>query len=99
MPSKQRPDLQLFVGYVHDEAVSTSGLFLTNCAGIFDISTRPEHHRKRLGTALFHHTLKQAVAQGYKVSILLASPDGLGIYEAYGFQKLETLMAGAMLML
>ena len=86
--AEQRPNLQLFVGYLNGEAVSTSGLFLTNCAGIFDISTRPEHRCKGLGTALFHHALKQAVVQGYEVAVLQASPDGLGIYEAYGFQKL-----------
>lgn len=87
-PAAQRPNLQLFVGYLNGEAVSTSGLFLTNCAGIFDISTRPEHRCKGLGTALFHHALKQAVSQGYEVAVLQASPDGLGIYETYGFQKL-----------
>lgn len=87
-PAAQRPNLQLFVGYLNGEAVSTSGLFLTNCAGIFDISTRPEHRCKGLGTALFHHALKQAVSQGYEVAVLQASPDGLGIYKTYGFQKL-----------
>ena len=86
--AEQRPNLQLFVGYLNGEAVSTSGLFLTNCAGIFDISTRPEYRCKGLGTALFHHALKQAVAQGYEVAVLQSSPDGLGIYETYGLQKL-----------
>lgn len=86
--AEHRPNLQLFVGYLNGAAVSTSGLFLTRCAGIFDISTRPEHRCKGLGAALFHHALKQAVAQGYEVAVLQASPDGLGIYKTYGFQKL-----------
>lgn len=88
VPASKRPDLQLFVGYEHGEAVSTSVLFLTDCAGIFDISTRPEHRCKGLGTALFHHALKEACAQGYEIAVLQASPDGLGIYQKYGFQKL-----------
>ena len=60
---------------------------MTDCAGIFDISTRPEHRSKGLGSALFHHALKQAVAQGFEVGVLQASPDGLSIYEKYGFSK------------
>lgn len=87
-PIAQQTNLQLFLGYLNGKAVSTAGLFLTNCAGIFDISTRPEHRCKGLGTALFHHALKNAVSQGFEVAVLQASPDGLGIYETYGFQKL-----------
>ena len=87
VPAEKRSNLKLFIGYFKGKAVSTSGLFLTDCAGIFDISTRPEERKKGYGTALFYKALQEAQKLGYEVSVLQASPEGLGIYERFGFQK------------
>lgn len=88
IPEDNRADLILFVGYEGESAVSTSGLFLTDCAGIFDISTRPEDRKKGLGTAMFYRALQEAKAKSYEVSVLQSSPDGLGIYQRFGFEAI-----------
>ncbi|KTD35191.1 GNAT family N-acetyltransferase [Legionella israelensis] len=88
VPAQDRPDLKLFVGYINGKAVSTAGLFLTDCAGIFDISTRPEERQKGYGTALFYRALEEAKSLGQQVSVLQASPDGLNIYKRFGFQQI-----------
>lgn len=80
-------DLILFVGYDGEKPVSTSALFLTDCAGIFDISTRPEERKRGLGTAMFYRAVIEAKQLGYELSVLQASPDGLGIYERMGFER------------
>ena len=88
IPAQERPDLMLFVGYVNRKPVSTAGLFLTDCAGIFDISTRPEERQKGYGTALFYSVLEKAKSLGQQISVLQASPDGLSIYKRFGFQQI-----------
>lgn len=86
--AEQLTDLDLFVGYVNGKAVATAAMFKTDVAGIFDISTRPEERKKGYGSAMFCHVLKDAQRQGFDVSVLQASPDGLGIYKRFGFKKI-----------
>lgn len=80
------PALKLFIGYEQGKAVAISSLFLTECAGFFDIATRPEHQKKGYGSAMFYTALLQAKKLGYEVGVLQASPDGLNIYKRFGFQ-------------
>jgi len=88
VPAQDRPDLKLYVGYINGKAVSTAGLFITDCAGIFDISTRPEARQRGYGTALFYRALEEAKSLGQQVSVLQASPDGLNIYKRFGFEQI-----------
>jgi GNAT superfamily N-acetyltransferase len=81
------PALKLFVGYEDGKAVAISGLFLTECAGFFDIATRPFHQKKGYGSAMFYTALVQAKKLGYEVGVLQASPDGLNIYKRFGFNE------------
>ena len=81
------PSLKLFIGYEQNKAVAISGLFLTKCAGFFDIATRPEHQKKGYGSAMFYAALVHAKKLGYEVGVLQASPDGLNIYKRFGFKE------------
>jgi len=87
VPPALRTKLSLFVGYVDGKPVSTSALFLTDCAGIFDISTRPEQRKKGYAKALLYRALLEAKLLGQEVAVLQASSDGLNIYKKFGFQQ------------
>lgn len=88
VPAEQRNDLQLFVAYLNGLAVSTAGLFLSDCAGIFDISTHPSFRRQGLGSLVFQYAVQQAVVQGYAIAVLQASAESFAIYEHCGFRAL-----------
>lgn len=83
-----RKDLILFVGYDSGKPVATSALFLTDVAGIYDISTRPEERNKGYGSAMFCFALEYAQQHSFKLAVLQASPDGLNIYKRFGFKEL-----------
>lgn len=87
VPKEQMEKVRLFVGYVDDTPTATAGLFLTDVAGIYDISTIPEMQKRGYGTAMFMESLLQAKKAGYDTCVLQASPDGLGIYKKYGFKE------------
>lgn len=88
VPAQERSNLILFVGYVGEKAVSTAGLFLTDCAGIFDISTHPEERENGYGTAMVYRALQEAKSLGQEIAILQSSPDGFNIYKQFGFQQI-----------
>lgn len=88
IPIQERENLKLFVGYVDDEPVATAGIFFSNVAGIYDVSTRPDMQRKGYGSAMFYTALKIALDSGYKDIVLQASQDGLGIYKRFGFEEI-----------
>ncbi|PCJ24185.1 MAG: hypothetical protein COA94_07555 [Rickettsiales bacterium] len=88
IPQDAREDLILFVGYANNQPVATSGLFITDVAGIYDVSTKPNEQRKGYGSAMFHTALAYAKNKGLKTSILQASPDGLNIYKRFGYKEI-----------
>jgi ribosomal protein S18 acetylase RimI-like enzyme len=84
---ESRKNMLMFVGYIDDMPVATSAVFLTDVAGIFDISTHPDYRNKGYGTALFQVAIEQAKALAFEKAVLQASPDGLGIYKNIGFKE------------
>lgn len=81
-------DLELFVGYVDGQPVSTAALFKTKVAGFYDISTKEDMRRKGYGAQMLKHAMSHAYKQGFTTGILQASPDGLGIYRNVGFKDI-----------
>ena len=55
---------------------------------LYWIGTKPAHRKRGYASAMFHHLLQSAVTLGYKTSGLLASPEGLGLYQKFGFQAI-----------
>ncbi|KAF8818619.1 GNAT family N-acetyltransferase [Rickettsia endosymbiont of Cardiosporidium cionae] len=88
IPDQSRKNLRLFIGYVNDRPISTAGVFITDVAGIYDISTHPEMQNKGYGSAMFYTALKFALDNGLKEIVLQASEDGLGIYKRFGFEEI-----------
>lgn len=87
LPTRNMKNLELFVGYVDGEPVSTTALFKTDVAGFYDISTKEELRCKGYGFAMLKHAMKVAYQQGLSTGVLQASPDGLRIYRQAGFKE------------
>ena len=77
----------LYVGYLDGEPVATAELTVSGgVAGLYNISTLEVHRHKGIGSALTFRPLLDARAKGFKVGILQAAADGLGVYTRLGFQ-------------
>lgn len=77
----------LYVGFLDGEPVATAELTVSEgVAGLYNISTLELHRHKGIGSALTLRPLLDARAEGFKVGILQAAADGLGVYTRLGFR-------------
>ncbi|MCH8149900.1 MAG: GNAT family N-acetyltransferase [Planctomycetes bacterium] len=75
----------LYVGYL--EPVATAELTASGgVAGLYNISTLELHRHKGIGSALTLRPLLDARTEGFKMGILQAAADGLGVYTRLGFR-------------
>jgi len=51
------------------------------------VVTLPEVRRRGIGAAMTLRVLHEARAIGYRVAVLTASPDGIGVYRRIGFRE------------
>ncbi len=79
---------QHYVGYLDNEAVTSSTLLLADgIAGIYDVSTVPSARRHGLGRAITRAAIQEAQARGYRYATLQASPQGYEVYRKLGFEE------------
>jgi ribosomal protein S18 acetylase RimI-like enzyme len=87
----QKSSLKFFVGYLENQPVAMSALFLDgDAAGIWCIATVPEFRQRGIGTDITCHALFQALDNfGYRIVVLAAGRLGEPVYRKIGFQKLK----------
>lgn len=62
-------------------------------AGIYHVTTLPQHRGKKLGKAITLAAMQSACRAGYKEAILFATPSGFPIYKQLEFQTVSTVDA------
>jgi GNAT superfamily N-acetyltransferase len=78
--------LWLYVGYLGDCPVASAELTVGGgVVGLYGISTLAAYRRRGIGGALTLRPLRDARAAGYRVAVLQASADGVGVYARVGF--------------
>jgi ribosomal protein S18 acetylase RimI-like enzyme len=79
---------RLYLGRLDGEPVATSMIVLAEgVAAVHYVVTVPEVRRRGIGEAMTRYVLREARNLDYRVSVLTASPDGIGIYRRLGFQE------------
>jgi ribosomal protein S18 acetylase RimI-like enzyme len=83
---EDRCPMKLFVGYLNDEPVASSELFLSGkIAGLYSVCTRREQRGRGIGSALTWGALDFARCRGIPTAVLQSSKDGKGLYTRLGF--------------
>jgi GNAT superfamily N-acetyltransferase len=78
-----------YLARIDGQPVATCSLFLgAGVAGIYDVSTVPERRRAGVGAAITARAMRDARDAGYRMAILHASRQGLGMYRSLGFETI-----------
>ncbi len=79
-----------FIGYVDDEAVTSSSLLADgDSASVYNVSTPKELRRQGLGGAITHAALKHAHEANYRRSWIWSSALGKSVYARLGFTVVD----------
>ena len=76
---------RLYLTSVDEKPVASSALFLG--AGIANVATIPEARRQGVGTAITLYPLLEARRLGYRIGVLWATEEALGVYRNLGFRE------------
>lgn len=86
------PTVRHYLGWLDDKAVATATLVLSGrAAGIWNVGTLPEYRHRGVAAAIMRHVLAEARSMGFYSSMLLASSEGLPLYERLGYETLSTI--------
>ena len=85
---KPESPLHLFLGILDGKPVATSEVFFGGGVALLGaVNTLSQHRRQGIGAALALAALRDAQKQGYRMSVLSASPMGINIYRRIGFRE------------
>ncbi|MEZ4586121.1 MAG: GNAT family N-acetyltransferase [Gemmatimonadales bacterium] len=79
--------LRLYLGRWQGTPVATAELAVSESAvGLYNVSTRPDHRGRGIGSAITRAPLLEARAEGHGLAVLQAAPAGVAIYRRVGFR-------------
>ncbi len=81
-----------YLGKVGDTPVATATLVMDGTlAGVWNVGTLREYSRHGIATEMMHVVLDEAHNLGYSESMLLASTEGVPLYERLGYATLGSI--------
>ncbi|MEA2573078.1 MAG: hypothetical protein QOH93_376 [Chloroflexia bacterium] len=83
-------EVRHYLGRLDGEPVGTLSLVMSGpVPGIWNVGTLHEYRREGIGTSLMYHALREAAEEGHTASMLLASREGVPLYERLGYRTLS----------
>lgn len=83
-------EVRHYLGRLDGEPVGTLSMVMSGpVPGIWNVGTLLEHRRSGIGTTLMRHALREAAQEGHTSSMLLASKEGVPLYEHLGYRTLS----------
>jgi ribosomal protein S18 acetylase RimI-like enzyme len=87
-PSKNNQKISFYLGSFNGKVAGSSLMYFSqDFTSLYWVGVHPDHRRHGLGSALSYFPLKDAVAKGYRWSVLQAQPLGVPVYPKLGFRK------------
>jgi ribosomal protein S18 acetylase RimI-like enzyme len=81
------PGATIYVGEADGTPVTTGvGYVVGDAVGVYSVATPPEHRRRGYAGQVVRRIVSDGFSAGARTAYLLASPDGLGVYERVGFR-------------
>jgi ribosomal protein S18 acetylase RimI-like enzyme len=81
--------LHHYIGWLDEEPIACSSLLLSaGVAAIYSVATLPQAQRRGIGSAMTYVPLRFALARGYQIAVLTATPEGFPVYQRLGFQEI-----------
>src|SRR5262249_25151988 len=78
--------MRLFVGYLDNEPVATSEIFLSSAVGgIYSVATKPAFRKQAIGTIMTWEAMNEIRKVKKQFSVLQASTAGKNVYAKLGF--------------
>lgn len=91
-PSKKNPQISFYLGSFNGEVIGSSLMYFSeHFTSLYWVGVHPDHRRHGLGSALSYAPLKEAIARGYRWSVLQAQPLGVPVYPKLGFNTVGLL--------
>jgi len=80
--------LVAYVGVAEEVPVASSLVFFgAGVAGIYHVSTDPDHRGRGLGSTITRAPLLEARSRGYRIAVLHATEMGYPVYQRLGFEE------------
>ena len=84
-------EMKFYMGYLKGEPVATAFIMLAGgVVGLYGVVVLPEARGRGIGTEMSLYPLRLARSMGYKIGVLDATQQGIGIYRRIGFEEVAT---------
>jgi hypothetical protein len=85
------PNIRHYLAYIGPDPVACATVMVSSgLAGVWNVGTLRPYRRQGLASAILMQALVDAAADGYRDSVLIASPMGRSLYEEMGYRLIGT---------
>ncbi len=87
LKAENKPYLRHYLAFVDDHPAAAGTLICRHeVATVLNLCTLDRYRRQHVGTTLLHHMLREAVADGFTLAMLYATPQAYQMLTKFGFE-------------